>query len=120
MKTHHFESFAAELEIQPGEREFKTILTEFFEAVAGMIVAEQTEFLGHLKGFCQGLASDYLQVSYVSVQTGVQIKGNWSFHPLLVKLTINFNVLGLEHSRLKVILKKILSRAVFQEIVLTS
>ncbi len=109
-------SLAAELEIRIIQRDLKTVVTEFFEAVAEAIVAYQPVFLGHIKGFCKGQNTDYFQVSYVSTKTGIQVKGQWQHPSDSVLLTLNINVMGIEKSRIKTILNEILSEDDFQGI----
>ncbi len=116
MTTDHFETVAAELEISHFNRDFKMIVTEFFDAVIKAIIACQPEFIGHMKGFCKGTGTDYLQVSYVSAKTGIGVNGQWDHNPESVRFTLNIIVLGIEHSRIQAILDEILLRDAFRKI----
>ncbi len=110
MKVDSFETLVAEFKIRPLKQEFKTVITEFFDAVVKSIVAYQPEFIGHLKGVCQGQGTDYFQISYVSAQTGVQIKSQWSHNPESARFTLNLITLGIDYSRMNSILNEIVLR----------
>ncbi len=109
-------SLAVELDILDITGDIQSGVTSFFEAVVEAIVAYQPVFLGHLKGFCKGQETDYVQMSYVSTKTGVHVKGHWHHPSDSVRLTLNLNVLGMEKSRMKTILNEVLSRDDFQGI----
>jgi len=114
MKANPFETFAAEFEIRPFNQDFKTTITDFFNAVVKSILSYQPEFVGHLKGFCKGQGSDYFQISFVSIQTGVQVNGHWNHNPDSARLTLNLIVLGIEQSRIQEILNEIVLRDNFK------
>ncbi len=114
MTTGLFDPLAVELDIRLLKKDVKTIITEFFDAIVNAVATHQPDFLGHLKGFCKGSGDDYLQISYVSAQTGVQVNGQWEHNPESVRLTLNIILAGIDHSRIKAILDEILSEGDFQ------
>ena len=113
MTADLFEPFVADLEIrleQFSASDYRTIPQVLFTTLTAEIIACQPDFVGHVKGFCRGQGTDYLRVSFVSEQTGVDITGEWSHHPESAELTINVNVLGLQRPVLEQILERTVSQ----------
>jgi hypothetical protein len=113
MTADLFEPFVADLEIrvqQPSASEYRSVLRGIFTTMAAETIACLPDFVGHLKGFCRGESTDYLRISFVSTQTGVDITGEWRHDPECARLTINMNVLGLQQHDFEQLLESAVSQ----------
>jgi len=108
MTADLFEPFVADLEIridQPSKSDYTSLLQALFTTLAAEIITRQPDFVGHLKGFCRGDATDFLRANFVSARTGVDITGEWLHDPECARLTINMNVLGLQRPEFEQLLE---------------
>ncbi len=108
MTTDLFDPFAIDFEIQNGNRvsgNLRSAVTDLFTAVVEGTTSHQPAFVGHIKAFCKGDGDDYLRISYVSANTGIDIAGEWSGDPDRVRLTMNVHVLGVQRDEIEHIVK---------------
>ena len=109
MTFDSFEPLVAELDIKPasdGSPDMKTAVTEFFKFFIKEILADQPAFVGHIKGFCKGDGADYLRISYVTANTGLDVAGDWHHNPEQATLTMNVHGIGLKQDDMDRVLCK--------------
>jgi len=82
-----------------GDTEFSHITTnvimrKLFQTIAENVNARPEAHIGHIKGFCSGIKTDFLKISFVSASGGVDFSGTWRHKPDTAELGLNVIVLG--------------------------
>ena len=72
----------------------RMILKRLFLLIYSGIKTPHPKLIGHIKGFCRGRKKDYLKISLVSDNGGVDISGHWLHEPNRIALTLNVIIHG--------------------------